>query len=115
MKAEIQERLLREVAELGEDEPKGDGPSACRAIRFWAASCGQRCPTAKDPLSIRRPPNLTRGAIAGCDCAFNRAVRCLASLGARPHSAHPHRCIGEKLEIWQGVVSSAPGSPLLNS
>ena len=34
MKAEIQERLLREVAELGEEEARSDGLSAWCAIRF---------------------------------------------------------------------------------
>ena len=56
MKAEIQARLLREVAELVRRKPKGDGPSACRAIRSLAAYCEQRWPTAKDRPGRRRPP-----------------------------------------------------------
>jgi hypothetical protein len=49
MKAEIQERLLREVAELGNRKPKSDGASGCRAIRSWGSFLRTKMADGKGP------------------------------------------------------------------
>ena len=108
MKAEIQGRVLREVAELGEEEAQRRRAERFRAIRFWAVFCGQRWQTAKDPLSIRLPPEpyLTRAEIA----RSIGAARCRAPpLGAAPAQHTPTGASEKILKIWQGAVSSSPG------
>ena len=39
MKTEIQERLLREVNEFGQDEARSGEWSTYLAIQYWVASC----------------------------------------------------------------------------